>query len=76
MFEDNSFEKNKICDLETKEYLRSNRSESGEKNAHETKGYGIQVNYNNSSKRGGERGGEWETAGRKKLFYLYQCTRN
>lgn len=76
MFEDNSFENKTICDLETKECLRSNRSESGEKNAHKTKGYGIQVNYNNSSKRGGEREGEWETAGRKKLFYLYQCTRN
>lgn len=38
MFEDNSFEKNKICDLETKEYLRSNRSESEGKNAGKLKG--------------------------------------
>lgn len=73
MFEDNSFENNKICDLETKEYLRSNRSESGENNARKLKGMVFRLTTTTVER---EVGSGKQLVGRNSFTCLYQCTRN
>lgn len=59
MFENNSFESKKISDLETKECLRSNRSESGEKNARKLKGMVFRLTTTTVQREGRGVGNSW-----------------